>query len=73
MKLKTKKANYTFNATMPSFIFALPTALIGHHIHGSIIWSIFDFIFWPVVWIKWFVYQEVTVTIIKNAFSWFLQ
>ena len=71
MKIETKK--YKINLSFPTIIFAIPTGIIGHSIHGSFWWAIFDFLFWPVVWIKWFIFHEVTVTIIKNAFSWFLK
>jgi|TARA_B110000977_G_scaffold146843_1_gene186166 hypothetical protein len=71
MKLETK--NYKFHFSFPTIIFAIPTAIIGHSIHGSFWWAIFDLLFWPFSWMKWFVYQEVNVTIIKEAFSWFLK
>lgn len=71
MKIKTKNRDYNFNFSLPTIIFALPTAFIGHHIHGSLFWAIMDLIFWPFTWIKWFIYHEVTLTIIKETFSWF--
>ena len=71
MKLETEKIK--FNFSFPTIIFAIPTAIIGHSIHGSFWWTIFDLVFWPISWIKWAIYQEVNVTIIKNAFNWFLQ
>ena len=52
-----------------AFILGLFTAFVGHAIHGSIFWAIMDFFFWPFAWIKWLIYQEVTIAIIKNAFS----
>lgn len=33
----------------PYILFALITSMIGHHIHGSIGWAIFDWIFAPIV------------------------
>jgi len=48
------------------------TAMIGYNIHGSIFWSIMDFIFTPFAWIKWLMYHEVTLKIIKDTFSFFL-
>lgn len=56
-----------------AFIISLATAIIGHEIHGSIFWSIIDFFFWPLAWIKWAICQEVNVSIIKSAFEFFLQ
>lgn len=55
------------------FIFALSTAIIGLHIHDSAFWAIVDFFFAPFAWIKWIVCHEVNLTIIKEAFSFFLQ
>jgi hypothetical protein len=47
------------------------TAMIGYTIHGSLFWSIVDFFFAPFAWIKWLVCQEVTLSIIKETFTWF--
>ena len=71
MELETK--NYKFNLSFPTIIFAIPTAFIGHNIHGSLFWAIIDMIFWPLAWVKWFLYHEVTLSIIKETFSWFLK
>jgi len=54
-------------------IFDIATAMIGYRIHGSIFWSIMDFIFSPLAWIKWFIFQEVNLTIIKETFSFFFK
>ena len=54
-------------------VFGLCTAIIGHAIHGSVFWSIMDFFFYPLAWIKWIICQQVNVSIIKGAFAWFLQ
>ena len=56
-----------------SMIFCVSTAMIGHTIHGSLFWSIVDFFFSPIAWIKWIVCHEVTLTVIKQTFSWFFQ
>lgn len=53
--------------------FALATAVIGNRIHGSTFWSVVDFFFSPFAWIKWAIYKEVNLTIIKSSFDWFLQ
>ena len=47
------------------------TALIGYQIHHSFFWSVMDYLFSPFAWIKWFIFQEVNLTIIKSAFSFF--
>lgn len=52
---------------------AIATAIIGHEIHGSIFWSIVDFFFMPLAWLKWLICQEVNLTIIKEAFAFFFQ
>jgi hypothetical protein len=44
-------------------------AMIGYTIHGSIFWSIIDFIFTPIVLIKWLIYHEITFEIIKQTFA----
>lgn len=60
--------------SLPNIIFALPTAIIGYTINqGSVFWSIIDFIFWPLAWLKWVICQEVTLTIIKHSFDWFFK
>lgn len=48
-------------------------AKLGWVIHGSIFWCIVDFIFWPFAIIKWLVFEELTLRVIKHAFSWFFQ
>jgi hypothetical protein len=56
-----------------SVIISILTAMIGYTIHHSLFWSIIDFIFWPIAWLKWLICHEVTLTIIQKTFSWFLQ
>lgn len=72
--MANRKITYNFKPiSLPTILFSLPTAMIGYQIHSSTFWAIMDFIFWPIVWIKWFIFHEVTLSIIKEAFSWFLQ
>ena len=52
-------------------IFCVLTAMIGYTIHGSFIWAIADFFFAPLAWLKWLILHEVTLTIIKETFTWF--
>ncbi len=54
-------------------IFIIATVIVGYEIHHSIFWSIVDFFFAPFAWIKWMFCHEVNLTIIKSAFSFFLQ
>jgi hypothetical protein len=53
-------------------IFALITATIGQQIHHSAIWAVMDFFLWPLVWLKWLIFHQVTLTAVKTAFAWFL-
>jgi hypothetical protein len=72
--MENKKVTFTWKPiTLPTIIFSLPTAMIGYQIHSSGFWAIMDFIFWPLAWIKWFIFHEVNLTIIKSAFDWFLK
>jgi len=64
------KYGYSF----PQIIFSLPTAIIAYTINGdSIFWAIVDYFLWPLAWLKWIICQEVTVSIIKKSFEWFLK
>lgn len=67
------KKEYTLRVPGFNLVISLITAMIGHTIHSSIFWSIMDFIFWPIAWIKWIIYQEVNVTIIKETFGFFFK
>ena len=58
---------------LPRFLIGLPTAITGYAIHHSIFWSIMDYLFYPLAWAKWLILQEVNLTIIKTAFSFFLK
>lgn len=53
-------------------LFSLATAIIGHAIHHSVFWSIVDFLFSPIAWLKWLICHEVNLTIIRKAFDFFL-
>lgn len=54
-------------------VFNVGTALVGFQIHSSIVWSICDFIFSPLAWAKWLIYHEVSVSVIKSTFGFFLK
>jgi len=60
-------------STLIWLAFNLGTAVVGHKIHGSIFWSVMDFIFSPIAWLKWLICQEVNLTIIKQAFAFLAQ
>jgi hypothetical protein len=57
--------------TITALAVSLGTAMIGHTIHHSVFWSILDFFFWPLAWIKWLILHQVTLAIIKETFSFF--
>lgn len=67
---ETKSSSYSIGNLLYTIACAC-TAMIGYSIHKSILWSIVDFILCPFVWIKWMIYKEVTLDIIKKTFEWF--
>lgn len=50
---------------------SLCTAMIGYHIHGSLFWAFMDYVFTLFAWAKWLVCQQVTLSIIRDTFSFF--
>lgn len=50
-------------------IFKIFICMVGYTIHGSIFWSIMDFIFSPFALIKWMVYHQITFVIIQQTFA----
>lgn len=72
MSKKGNKVSVGFNFPGVGIIGAVCTAIIGQTIHGSIFWGMVDFFFWPLVWIKWLICRDVNMSIIRDAFSWFL-
>jgi hypothetical protein len=71
---KTKKGiNISFKVPGIGIIGAICTTIIGQTIHSSFWWGIVDFLLWPLVWVKWLICKDVNMSIIKDAFSWFLQ
>ena len=53
-------------------LFATATAMVGYTIHGSIFWSIVDFIFAPVAIIKWLICHELTASVLRETFGFIL-
>jgi len=51
--------------------FSVLTAMVGYTIHGSIFWSVIDFFFTPIAIIKWLICHELTLSVIKETFTWF--
>jgi hypothetical protein len=56
-----------------AFICAIVTGIIGYHINDSLFWAVIDFLFWPFVWAKWLICQNVNMTIIRGALSFFFK
>ena len=54
------------------FLLNITVAKIGYCIHGSIVWSIMDYLFPVFTIVKWFVYEEINMQIIKNCFNFFV-
>jgi hypothetical protein len=53
-------------------ILCTATAMIGYTIHGSLFWSIMNFIFCPIAWAKWLICKEVSLSVIKQTFAFLL-
>ncbi len=53
-------------------LLGISMAIIGYHIHGNIFWAIIDWLFWPIVLLKWAICHEINLTIIKGAFAFFM-
>ena len=76
MKITNNSDKYTINLFSGNLFYLITcvlTAMIGYTIHSSIFWSLVDFFFAPLVWMKWLVYHEVTLSIIKESFAWFFK
>jgi len=72
--MKNKETKITFNlGSLVWTILGVLTAMIGYNIHGSVFWSIMDFFFVPLAWIKWLIFHEVSLSVIKNTFEFFLK
>jgi len=55
------------------FMLCLFTAMIGYSRHGSLFWSIIDFILMPIVWCKWLILHQVNITMIERTFDFLLK
>lgn len=70
---KKKGVNISLKVPGIGILGSIFTTIIGQTIHNSFWWGFVDFLFWPLVWIKWLICKDVNITIIKEAFNWFLQ
>lgn len=55
------------------WLIGVPTAIVGYAIHHSFFWSVMDFSFYPLALVKWLVFQEINLSLIKTAFSFFMK
>lgn len=70
--MSEKKLSVNLNWGLPGpvdLVIRIASAMVGYTIHQSVFWSVIDFLFWPIAWIKWLVCHEVNWTIIKETFS----
>lgn len=76
LEIELNKNNEVSNTNRLSrFIYlicAVCTSIIGYNIHNSLFWSIMDFLFMPITWLYWLVTKQINLSIIKEAFSFFL-
>ncbi len=71
MRMDTHNKKTTLSIT--GIIVSTLTAMVGNTIHQSVFWTVMDFLFAPLPWLKWLIFQEVNLTILKETFSWFLK
>jgi hypothetical protein len=48
-------------------------AILGYHIHGSVFFGFIDFLFWPLALMKWLIYKQISLSVIKSTFTWFFK
>jgi hypothetical protein len=53
-------------------IFCVLTSMVGYTIHGSLFWAIVNFIFAPLSVAKWLICHELTLSVLKETFSFLL-
>jgi hypothetical protein len=49
------------------------TAMVGYTIHGSVLWSIVDWLLWPIAIVKWLVLHQVNRSVLERTFGFLLQ
>lgn len=54
-------------------VIAVCVAMIGYQRHGDTLWAIIDFMFWPIAVVKWLIYHEINVSLIKTTFDFLLK
>ena len=54
------------------FVFCVCTTMIGQTINDNICLAIIDGIFAPLTWVKWFLCEDVTMSIIAETWRHFI-
>jgi len=54
-------------------IFSVCTAMVGYTIHGSVFWSVVDFLFTIIAIAKWLIFHELTLSVVKETFRFLNQ
>lgn len=54
-------------------IMGVATAMVGYTIHGSMLWAIVNWFFWPLSLIVWLITKEINLTVIKTTFEFLAQ
>ncbi len=73
MAKESKSSGTKYSFSLLGFLFSIAIAKIGYVIHGSLFWAIVDFIFSPIALLKWIITEEITLSVIKQAFHWFFK
>lgn len=59
-----------YKANPTQLVFGIFTGIVGYTINNeSYFWAIMNGLFWEISWIKWLIYHDVTIPIIKQAFE----
>lgn len=54
-------------------VLAIATGMIAYRLYHGVLTAIILAIFWPITCIKWLICQEVTLTVLKATFGWFMK
>jgi len=64
-----KSCNSFFN-----LVTAYIVGVVGYHLNNqSVFWGIIDALFYPIAIIKWLIYGELSMSLIKESFPFFFQ
>ena len=57
--------------TILYLFFSIVTGMVGYYVNKSYFWAILNFVFPIFSWLKWLIFHQVTLNIIKDTFAWF--